>query len=174
MSEDKLWSVPVRIDDIASDGSHFRFSADQATRERIARSAGVVELPALEAEFDLTRRGRNGVAVTGTVSAKVRQTCVVTLEPLESEVQEGVDLVFAPPQDDRGATDISAAAGDDGPEPLEGDSVDLGAIAVEFLMLGVDPYPRKAGAVFDVPPAREPEAHPFAALSALKKSMGRG
>ena len=27
-------------------------------------------------------------------------------------------------------------------------SVDLGAIATEFLILGIDPYPRKAGAEF--------------------------
>jgi uncharacterized metal-binding protein YceD (DUF177 family) len=170
MSEDKPWSVPVRIDDVRSDGTHVKLSADAATRDRVARSAGVVELPELVAELDLTRRGRHGVAVAGTVSAKVRQTCVVTLEPLESEVRETVELVFAPPRDDRSAIDISAAGGDDGPEPLEGGSIDLGAIAIEFLVLGIDPYPRKPGAVFDVPAGPEPEAHPFAALSALKKS----
>ena len=27
-------------------------------------------------------------------------------------------------------------------------SIDLGALATEFLMLGIDPYPRKAGAEF--------------------------
>ena len=39
-----------------------------------------------------------------------------------------------------------------------------------FLILGIDPYPRKAGAVFEpvnAPPA--PEDHPFAGLSALKE-----
>ena len=47
--------------------------------------------------------------------------------------------------------------------------VDLGAVATEFLLLGIDPYPRKPGAVFDAPPAGDPSSHPFAALAALKK-----
>ena len=57
----------------------------------------------------------------------------------------------------------------DAPEPLIGNSVDLGAIASEFLMLAVDPYPRKAGVAFE-PPAKEADTGgPFAALAALKK-----
>ena len=57
------------------------------------------------------------------------------------------------------------------PEPLIGGEVDLGAIVTEFLMLGIDPYPRKEGAEFE-PPARHEDAseHPFAALAALKKA----
>ena len=44
-----------------------------------------------------------------------------------------------------------------------------GAVATEFLLLGLDPYPRKPGAVFDAPPADDPASRPFAALAALKK-----
>ena len=50
--------------------------------------------------------------------------------------------------------------------------VDLGAVATEFLLLGIDPYPRKPGAVFDAPPAGDAAGHPFAALAALKKGDG--
>jgi len=57
----------------------------------------------------------------------------------------------------------------DAPEPLIGGSIDLGAIASEFLMLAIDPYPRKSGVVFE-PPAKETDTGgPFAALAALKK-----
>jgi hypothetical protein len=57
----------------------------------------------------------------------------------------------------------------DAPEPLIGNSVDLGAIASEFLMLAIDPYPRKSGVAFE-PPAKEVDTGgPFAALAALKK-----
>ena len=48
--------------------------------------------------------------------------------------------------------------------------VDLGAVASEFLLLGIDPYPRKPGVKFEPPPrAGDAAAHPFAALEALKK-----
>ena len=47
--------------------------------------------------------------------------------------------------------------------------IDLGRLATDALLLGVDPYPRKPGAVFDLPvTADDPEDHPFAALKALK------
>ena len=60
------------------------------------------------------------------------------------------------------------------PEPLIGGKLDLGAIATEFLILGIDPYPRKPGAQFSPPKADDAGAHPFAALEALKKRPGGG
>ena len=60
------------------------------------------------------------------------------------------------------------------PEPLIGGTVDLGALATEFLLLGIDPYPRKAGAEFAPPKVEDGGEHPFAALAALKKRLGGG
>ena len=51
----------------------------------------------------------------------------------------------------------------DEPEPLIGGVVDLGAIATEFLILGLDPYPRKPGVVFEPPQDLKPDGGPFAA-----------
>ena len=126
------------------------------------------ELPQLAAVFDLTRQGA-GVHVAGQVSARVGQTCVVTLEPIESEVDEAVDLRFAPaPRPQRGEIRVS----EEPPEPLVGGSVDLGAIATEFLILGIDPYPRKPDAKFTPPKVDDDGAHPFSGLEALKKRPG--
>jgi hypothetical protein len=66
--------------------------------------------------------------------------------------------------------DVDAA---DGPERMVGGVVDLGAVATEFLLLAIDPYPRKPGAVFAAPPAENAAANPFAALAALKATQGR-
>jgi hypothetical protein len=41
-------------------------------------------------------------------------------------------------------------------------------IATEFLLLAIDPYPRKPGAVFQPPVTEDNSAHPFASLAALK------
>ena len=49
-----------------------------------------------------------------------------------------------------------------------GGVVDLGALATEFLILGLDPYPRKPGAVFEPPQDVKPDPGPFAALAGLK------
>jgi hypothetical protein len=50
----------------------------------------------------------------------------------------------------------------------------LGAIATEFLLLGIDPYPRKAGAEFSPQKSEDGSAKPFAALEALKKRLSGG
>jgi uncharacterized metal-binding protein YceD (DUF177 family) len=111
------------------------------------------------------------MGVVGSVSADVGQNCVVTLEPIENKIEENVDLLFAPAVEAKGAEkgkDIVEEA--EPPEPLIGGMVDLAAIATEFVLLGIDPYPRKPGAVFAAPRAEEEGGHPFAALAALKKA----
>ena len=164
------WSVQVALDDIAETGQHFDLVAEDATRAAVARTAGLRELPRLEASFDVTRHGAGGLHVAGKVSATVGQTCVVTLEPLVNDVEEAVDLIFLP---GAGVAEQPKAEVRDGPEPLVDGKVDLGAIATEFLMLGLDPYPRKPDAVFQPPPDEEPDPGPFAALAALKDGLDR-
>ena len=173
------WRFPVALDDVAEDGAHFDLIADEEIRAAVARVAGLRELPRLRADFEVKRLGDDALQVTGRVSATVEQACVVTLEPVANEVEEEVALLFAPPK----AAAVPAAIERDGDEfvapdadvdevePLVGGQVDLGAIATEFLILGLDPYPRKPGAVFEPPPEAEPEPGPFAALAALKKDQ---
>jgi hypothetical protein len=165
------WQVPVALDDVPEDGQHFDLAADADTRAAVARVAGLRDLPRLEATFDVSRHGRAGLHVVGRVSATAGQTCVVTLEPLANEVTEDVELLFEPPpavpQDAGG--DAPARSLDDKTEPLVDGKVDLGALATEFLILGLDPYPRKPGAIFQPPADARPDEGPFAALGVLKK-----
>jgi uncharacterized metal-binding protein YceD (DUF177 family) len=166
------WSVPVALHEVPETGRHFALVADEHTRAAIAGLAGVRALPRLEADFEVTPRGRDRLHVTGTIVATVGQDCVVTLEPIESEIEEPVDLVFAPPaaptivEEEGARIEVTPV---DAPEPLVGGSIDLGAIASEFLMLAIDPYPRKEGVVFETPAKDKDTGGPFAALATLKK-----
>jgi uncharacterized metal-binding protein YceD (DUF177 family) len=169
------WSVVVAVHDVPETGRRFDLAADQHARKAIAAVVGLRSLPRLEATFDVTRRGREGLRVVGRISATVAQTCVVTLEPIESTIEEEVDVAFVP-----SVTSAEIAQGDgasakiiaeDMPESLVDGTVDLGALATEFLLLGIDPYPRKPGATFEAPVAEDAGAHPFAALAALKKGQ---
>jgi uncharacterized metal-binding protein YceD (DUF177 family) len=168
IDEAPAWSVPIEVTEVPEGGLHLELEANESARSAIAKLTGVAAVPKLQASFDLARRGA-GLRVTGRLIAEVGQTCVVTLEPLTNTIDEEVDLVFLP-----GAPE-PLAEGDtdeDAPEPLVDGRVDLGAIATEFLMLGVDPYPRKEGASFDAPKPEDDTPHPFAALAALKKDPG--
>lgn len=161
------WSVPVIVEDIPDTGLHVEIDAPEAARAALAALGGLRELSWLSAVFDLARKGA-GVRVTGQVNARVGQKCVVTLEPIESDLEELVDLIFAPAD----AGQAEARDTEESPEPLVDGKLDLGAVATEFLLLGIDPYPRKAGAEFAPPMADDGGAHPFAGLEALKKRLG--
>lgn len=170
------WRAPVAVEDIGETGEHFTLAADADARAGVARMAGLRDLPRLEANFEVTRHGAGGLHVVGRVSATVGQTCVVTLEPLASEVEEEVDLVFMPQSADErpaGETRTADCAQDvnwDESEPLIGGVVDLGALATEFVILGLDPYPRKPGAIFEPRRDTRPQGGAFAALASWTKA----
>jgi len=168
------WHVVVTVADVAETGEHMDLHTDADTRAAIARIAGLRDLPRLGASFDLSPHSGGGLRVTGRVSATVGQTCVVTLEPLTNEVEEEIDLLYMPSPAAAATVDDEPEAEAepkwDEPEPLIGGAVDLGALATEFLLLGLDPYPRKPGAVFEAPRDNRPEAGPFAGLSGLMKN----
>ncbi len=164
------WTSPVVVASVPETGRRLDLVADGATRDAIAKAAGLAALARLEAGFDLTRQGSDGLRVVGRVSADVVQSCVVTLEPIESQIDEPVDLVFLPDVEPAAdAVDLQALETEDPPEAIRDGVIDLGAVATEFLLLGLDPYPRKPGAVFAAPPAGDPVSNPFAALASLKK-----
>lgn len=170
------WSSRIAVAQIPETGLHRDIEADQNVRMALAKTAGLRDIEFARASFDLTPGRDDSVHVQGRVSARVGQTCVVSLDPIENDIAEDVDLLFVPEDCVQAfAAAIDDDAGEEGrdipdaPEPIVNGVIDLGRLATDVLFLGIDPYPRKSDAVF-VPPssAVDPEDHPFAALKALK------
>jgi hypothetical protein len=169
------WRAFVPVAQIPDTGLHRDIEADEATRRAMADIAGLRDISFARASFDLTPRSGGRFHVAGRVQARLGQNCVVTLDPIENDIDEEVDLIFAPsdqipelaePADDEdeGAIDMTDAL-----EPIENGIIDLGRLATDVLYLAIDPYPRKDGAVFEPQPvARDPEDHPFAVLKSLQ------
>jgi len=169
------WRAFVNVAQIPDTGLHREIEADVRVREAMAELAGLREISSARASFDLTLDRRGRVHVSGTVRARVGQTCVVTLDPIDNEIDETVDVTFAPPEQIPQLADLarealaSEAEIPDAPEPIVDGVIDLGRLATDVLLLAIDPYPRKPGAVFDPEvAAADPEDHPFAALKALQ------
>jgi uncharacterized metal-binding protein YceD (DUF177 family) len=169
------WRVPVTVEQIPDTGLHRDIEADQAVRAAMAEVAGLREVLSARASLDVTPQRGGRYHVAGRVRARIGQTCVVTLDPIENDIDEPIDLTFAPPEQIPLLSDLveEAAESDaeipDPPEPIENGVIDLGRLATDALFLAIDPYPRKPEAVFEPPVVPEdPEDHPFAALKALK------
>jgi hypothetical protein len=169
------WRVPIVVAQIPDTGLHRDVEADAAARKAMAEVADLREVLSVRASFDVTPKGDGRFQVIGSVRARIGQTCVVTLDPIENDIDEAIDLTFAPPEQIPALADLvddnfeSEVEIPDPPEPIIGGVIDLGRLATDALFLGVDPYPRKPGAVFEPQlTAADPEDHPFAALKALK------
>jgi uncharacterized metal-binding protein YceD (DUF177 family) len=167
------WSVPIALQDLPPEGQQHHLAADAAARDSIARLAKLEEVVRLEADLAIVPHGSEGLHVTGRVSATVGQICVVSVEPMQSEIDEAIDVLYLrnpPAAAAEAGGEEPGRVGDERIETLVGDTIDLGAIATEFLILGIDPYPRKPDAVFAPPSVEEVRTSPFAALAALKKA----
>lgn len=173
--KDPWRAPPVIVAQIPEAGLHRDIEADAKAREAIAEIAGLREVLSAHASFDVVQKRGGKVHVTGRVRARVGQTCVVSLDPVENEIDEAVDQMFAPPEQVPQLADLVDADPEDGaevpdpPEPIINGLIDLGRLATDALFLGIDPYPRKPDVVFEQAVADDsPEDHPFAALKVLR------
>lgn len=169
------WTVPIVVAQIPDTGLHRDIEAGTAERVAIAAVGDLRDVLSASASFDIMPIGQGRISVVGSVKARIGQTCVVTLDPIENDLDETIDLIFAPEEQIPQLADLvdEAAAGEgevpDPPEPILNGIIDLGRVATDALFLGVDPYPRKPDAVFELPTIPDdPADHPFAALKALQ------
>ncbi|SEE25557.1 Uncharacterized ACR, COG1399 [Rhizobiales bacterium GAS191] len=175
----RLFIRPISVADLPARGRGVTVEASPEERARIAREFGLVAINALSGAYHVTPTAR-GARLKGKVAARIRQTCVVSLEPFDSELDEEVDLAFAAALEPgeggvmQGDTLSISPDEEDPPEPLEGGMIDLGSVTLEFLALGLDPYPRKPGVELSVefsPDGVEEEKSPspFAVLAGLSR-----
>ncbi|MEQ9198503.1 MAG: DUF177 domain-containing protein [Rhodospirillales bacterium] len=153
-------------------------TATQAECRAAADDLGVVSVPSLAATGTVTRR-KDMVRLSLKITADITQTCVVTLEPLESRVACELKRVFTTrPPVENAEVDIDPLS-DDPPDPLEGGLVPIRDAILEQILLEIDPYPRKEGLSYveilddddDGTGKADEKASPFAALAALKDKL---
>lgn len=145
--------------------------------ERIARLMDARSVRKLRFAGRLAALAAGGWELTGALGATVIQTCVVTLDPVTTRVDQPVRRLFLPMAATRGVDFAIDEDEDEDVEPL-GDRIDLGLVAIEALALALPPYPRKEGAALaeTLPDdAEETETvKPFAALAALRDKLDGG
>jgi uncharacterized metal-binding protein YceD (DUF177 family) len=170
------WPHPVPVVRLAKGAQVVQVRADAARLGLIAEALGVPRVERFEADAELGAKRRR-YTVAGEVRARLWQTCVVTLEDFPVDIVAPIDAAFADPEDLPAPTrsEVERSLDDeDPPEPVENGVIDVGRLAVEFVALALDPFPRKPDAVLaadgagDAASADDTRAGPFAALGALK------
>ncbi len=165
---------------IPAAGTTRQVAASDAERDALAKALGILGVESVDAELAIEPWRTEGIAVTGCLRARVVQSCVVSLVPVEQMIDEPIDSRFVPEGsklavtiDARNHSTVVEPSDEDAPEVFAGHSIDLGVLVTEHLALAIDPYPRAPGA--ELPAEfreKEPDADsagsPFAVLEKLK------
>lgn len=164
----------IRVGGVVSSDRDVDVVATPEELSAIANDYRLPEILALSGHYSLRAEGR-GYRLIGYVEARIIQVCVVSLEPFEAQIREQVNLAFEEPVagssrgrplDEPHDFDV---ADEDPPEALVDGQIDLGAVTLEFLALGLDSHPRKPGVVFNLDAIGDgEEASPFASLAGMR------
>ncbi len=150
-----------------------------ATGAEMAAIAGLLDLRALEGLtfiYRLRRSGGGRLYMSGKLKARVTQTCVVSLDPVENSVDVSVEVEFWPltliEELAQKAEDPGSSSLFDWPEPITDGTIELGPVIYETLATALDPYPKREGVNFEwsqeASQAEGGRSGPFAALKQLK------
>ena len=174
MSDPEL-SRPVRADTIGTAPRVVDVEADDSERLALARRFGLGAIERLQAQVSVVR-AEPDILVTGTLSANVTQSCVVTGEPVQAGVDESFAIRFRL-EPLAGAPEEEVELGDEELDVMfhDGAMVDVGEAVAQTLALNLDPYPRaaEAGEALKLAGVKsEGEAGPFGGLAALKDKLG--
>lgn len=163
------FSRPFAIERLGAAETTLTIEASGEERARLAARFEIVALDHFAASVRLQRKEGNLIRVSGRLEADLVQTCVVTLEPFPSHVEDGFSVEFtegAPEPE----PEIVLDADHEPPESIEDGIVDIGELVAQFLSLALDPHPRAPGAALGAVWSEEGRAalSPFAVLEKLK------
>jgi uncharacterized metal-binding protein YceD (DUF177 family) len=163
--------------DEIGDCEEVTLTATETERKAIAALLGQVSLSSLSFAGKLRREGDARFLLRGTLRSSLTQTCVISLEPVESEIEVPVEIEFWPEERleafGERLDEVEGQGLLEWPEPIVDGQIDLGPLIYEVLATSIDPYPRRKDARLDWegrgsdPGASAPKG-PFAALEKLK------
>ena len=166
----------IPVDRIGLKEKSFDIEADAKELKALAQRLGIPQVRSAKASVALKLiRGGTVVLLKGRVQAALVQNCVVTLDPVQTEVDEEFTLTYSVESKHGPAEVVVDLAEEDPPEPVENGQIDIGEAAAEHLALAMDPFPRAPGVSFQpLPeePVEEPKkVSPFEVLASPRKKV---
>ncbi len=167
-----------RVSDLSQNGvTTFDVRPDTAALKGLAAEFGVEGLRKVRFHGEIRGHGERDWQLKATIGATIAQTCVVTLEPMNTRIDLPVVRLFL--AELQGADDEEVEMPEDDSVEMLGNEIDIDALLAEALALEIPDFPRKEDAelgeaVFAEPgvtPMRDEDTRPFAGLAALKKSL---
>jgi uncharacterized metal-binding protein YceD (DUF177 family) len=173
MSEDLPFARLYNLNRLGQAGDTVTINATEEERIALARFSDLLHVDSFTGRVELKKSAPNRFRLDFTLTADIRQACVVTLVDVSSHIERRFarDLHFSPTSrrapGQPSAEEVSLE--DDPPEEIGTLHYDLTAPLIEEFLLAIDPYPRAAGVEFQPPSdGDKPPESPFAVLKGLK------
>jgi uncharacterized metal-binding protein YceD (DUF177 family) len=155
--------------------TRFRLEPDASERAAVAAELGILGIERLSFQGEIRPSGGQDWDLDATLTARVAQACVITLDPVVNDISEQVRRRYLARMPDPEGDEVEMPE-DDTAEPLPG-IIDAGSVLTEALALALPPWPRAKGAelgsVAVTAPGSEPltdaEIRPFARLGDMLK-----
>jgi uncharacterized metal-binding protein YceD (DUF177 family) len=171
------FSRTVRIDTLGATARPLSIGANEEERAALAGRFGLQGIERLSAEAELSRHG-DAVSASGSLSARVTQSCVATGAPVPEAVEEAFRIEFRPqPAGGTPDEEVELSEGELDVVFYDGAAIDLGEAVAETLSLALDPYPRcpeADQALAEAGVQREGEEVRTGPLAGLKDLLGGG
>lgn len=170
-------SIPLVIADIFKRAEKIEFKADDNVCAKLAHHYDLNEVRSFSFSGKSEPVSKVRVRVRGFVESVFVQSCVVSLDPVESSIKEELDLFFTnrDTRRDRNSLEIDIDMEvNDPPEYVEGVVLDIGEFVLEHFALAIPAYPRKPDVEFferleDTEDSNSDQKDtPFAVLKSIK------
>jgi len=148
--------MPVNVRALPRSGKQVALVSTPGQCAALAKNHGLVAVEHFQAKFFLQPLSRGRVRLHTHFTAKIVQRCVISGEPLLSEVGDDFTVIFEPvaqQMHNQNKTErevILEVLPQETEETdfFDGNEINLGFVVEEFFELALDPYPRKEGAQF--------------------------
>ncbi len=139
---------------------HFEATIEEC--KALAKRFDLESLHFFRVDFTLKRQKDGTIKVQGMLEAALVQRCVVSLDPVPTELVDHFEALFTETGPDAGEggrhkdSELIDFEQEDTPEIIENGVIDLGELAAQHLSLAMDPFPRRVDA--EIPAAyRHPD-----------------
>lgn len=155
----------------------FEIRPEQGFLEELAERFELISLQKVILKARLRPKGKNDWKLSGRLGASVVQSCVVTLDPVTTRIEEPFSRTFLSEWELPEEAEAEMPE-DETLEPIP-EVLDLLQMLSEVLALVIPPYPRKEGVELEtsqfsapgIAPMTDDDAKPFAGLAELKSKF---
>ncbi|MBT4464110.1 MAG: DUF177 domain-containing protein [Rhodospirillaceae bacterium] len=178
MSETREFSRLFDCERLGTVDFTMQTEANMDERAALAKRFDLLDLSELTVDAVISPSKKGQIRLSGSFKAQLTQACVVTLKPVESQIEATFERIFSEKTEawygsESEPDEDGAGMQKEPPEPLIEGCLDVGEVVAEQLSLEMNPFPRVAGAEFEGSKNDDddddgPES-PFAVLETLNK-----